>query len=408
MHTPILIATLTDPYGRQAALWEPDTLPGSHIFSLGGGLSHDLPAPGLPVDPVPAAMLLWDGSEELRLQPTAFGLPLEVDGCPVQAEGADLSVSAQITIDGLPFRFERGPLNAEPAAPVALRGQAITHTGYVRAVNEDSLLVTELGAAGGNYPRPLLLAVMDGCGGHAAGEVASGLVREALADWAASLPADALAAWSGSDRAALWETAQSLRLAFLRANARVRVEAQRRPSECDMATTLSVALSAGGWLLTAHVGDSRIYLLRDNTLCRLTCDHNRPARMAREGLLSWKEVDSHPQSHVLTQIVGGQPTHTATAALEVGYHRLWPGDRLLLCSDGLTRMVAEAPICAILRPEMRLEQSADLLLVSALAAGAEDNVTLIAVEVAPVEAAGLPALLPAASATDALEIPIDW
>lgn len=222
-----------------------------------------------------------------------------------------------------------------------------------RANNEDAVFAT-----------PRLAAVADGVGGAAAGEVASQTVIGALM----SLEKSRLA---GRLEDALAETVAL-------ANDRIGFVAECRPQYAGMSTTLTaVALADGGGYAIANVGDSRAYLLRDGALTRLTSDDSLVQALIDRGALSEAEARRHPHRSVVLEALDG----TARELRPVATRPACAGDRLLLCSDGLSDVVADAAIAALLREERDAQGCAERLVDEALAAGARDNVTVVVADV---------------------------
>jgi len=226
---------------------------------------------------------------------------------------------------------------------------AATDVGRVRDGNEDAYLVNdEMG----------LIAVADGMGGHRAGEVASATALEAL-------------------RAAI-TSGRPLRESIEDANEAVFTKSLTDTSLRGMGTTLTAGtLVAGGTVLVGHVGDSRAYLLHDGELHQVTDDHSLVEELVREGKLTADEAAVHPQRSIITRALG------VDASVEVDVYpvQLTPGDRLLLCSDGLTGMVQPDDIAATLRRENDPARAATQLVDAANAAGGEDNITVVVVAV---------------------------
>lgn len=219
-----------------------------------------------------------------------------------------------------------------------------TDVGRGRPENEDSLLVD---AAHGLY------AVADGMGGHRAGEVASATAIETLQ-----------AAYLGGrpiDRAI--EEANSAVFARAAGNAELR----------GMGTTLTAIAVDGGTAVLGHVGDSRAYLLRDGAVTRVTDDHSLVEQLVREGRLSPEEAQNHPQRAVITRALGVDPE----VQVDTYQVDLRPGDRLLICSDGLTNMLSDDTIGVTLRRHADPQQAADTLVDMANQAGGDDNITVV-------------------------------
>lgn len=230
-----------------------------------------------------------------------------------------------------------------------LRAGVATNVGLVRQSNEDSFLV-----------RRGLYAICDGMGGARAGEIASEMACRGLADIdPAHTDAEGLlAAVRDVNRVILGRSMQESRL-------------------FGMGTTMTAAMAAGDKLVFVHVGDSRGYLLHDGALRQVTQDHSWVGEMIRRGELTPAEAAIHPHRSVITKVLGTEP-EVDPDLFEV---EVVPGDRLLLCSDGLSGMVADADIGDVLRTHEGAQQAADALVKAALAGGGEDNVTVIVVDV---------------------------
>lgn len=249
------------------------------------------------------------------------------------------------------------PMDQVPAlpAPRASRSNAgrqsaaRTTRGCGRAHNEDAVLV-----AGP------LLAVSDGVGGGPGGELASAAALRGLAS--------ALIAWTPGA-----EPAAALRRGFSAANAEVRVTAHATGTE-GTAATLVAALLGPASVTVAHAGDSRAYLVRDGCLRRLTVDHRIGEEVARRDRLGLAPLDGHwPPPNAITRAAGLGPVIDPDLARV----RTRPGDRLLLCSDGLTDALDDAVIAALIEVEPDLRRLVDRLIAAAQAAGARDDITVL-------------------------------
>jgi serine/threonine protein phosphatase PrpC len=250
---------------------------------------------------------------------------------------------------------------------VKLAAASATDHGLVRSNNEDAFLIDDQRA---------LFAVADGMGGHRGGEVASHTAIEAL-------------------RAAI-ANGTPLHDAITRANAAVIARAAGNDELTGMGTTLTALIAIGGrQLLVGHVGDSRAYMLHDGSLHRATDDHSLVEELVREGRLTPEQAESHPQRNIVTRALG------VDAVVDVDLYTLdiEAGDRIVLCSDGLTTMVRERDIERIARTETDPQRLADALVGAAVAAGGEDNVTVVVVDVLEVDPAG--ALADPTTMTDA-------
>jgi protein phosphatase len=230
-----------------------------------------------------------------------------------------------------------------------------TDPGRTREINEDRSLV-----------RPPVFAVADGLGGRNAGEVAAQLAVASLAD--------ALGGRTG---------ARALVDAFQRVNEQIVGSAAASPSARGMSTTLAVLQLDGSRAHVAHVGDSRVYLLRRRRLERLTEDHTVVAQLVRAGTLTDAEAAVHERRHVLTQALGAVPMlDVTTTEVEVE-----PGDRFLLCTDGLSGQVDDGTIEAALVENGHPALAARRLVELANGAGGVDNVTVVVVDASELEPA---------------------
>jgi PPM family protein phosphatase len=228
-----------------------------------------------------------------------------------------------------------------------LRVGVATDIGRVRERNDDSYLVDEP-----------LFAVADGMGGHKGGDVASQLALETI-------------------EAGFLEGGRDLAQPIRDANAAVFERSQVDTAVRGMGTTLTAVVVEGASALFAHVGDSRAYLLRAGDLRQLTEDHTLVARMVKSGEISEAEAGVHPHRSVLTRALGTEP-QVEVDEFDVA---LTDGDRLLLCSDGLTGMVTEEQIVAILSAAPDPQDAADRLVRAANRAGGVDNITVLVLDV---------------------------
>jgi PPM family protein phosphatase len=222
-----------------------------------------------------------------------------------------------------------------------------TDVGRVREGNEDSFLI-----------EPPLYAVADGMGGARAGEVASQLALQTIAEL------------QRTGGARLEDEVRS-------ANTVVFARASEDERFAGMGTTVTAALASAQAVHLAHVGDSRAYLMRAGSLRQLTRDHTLVDRMVQAGEITRDEADTHPHRNVLLRALGTEPT-VEVESFDVG---LLEGDRVLLCSDGLTTMVTEDQIVAILEATVgNAQDAADRLVRAANRAGGIDNITAVVLE----------------------------
>lgn len=227
------------------------------------------------------------------------------------------------------------------------RWGACSEVGLVRQINEDS-----------KCHQPPLFAVADGMGGHSAGDVASALAIEELISELTKT--DSL---SGAVRAA---------------NRAIFLKAAANPKLAGMGTTITALLATKDSAQIAHVGDSRAYLLREGELSRLTQDHTVVNRLVQQGRLAKEDADRHPQRSYLERALG------IDSDVEVDVHvlDLSPGDRVLLCSDGLFGMIDDDLIDQVLTAERDPQRAAERLCEEAIHAGGNDNVTTIVIDLA--------------------------
>ncbi|MDO9555991.1 MAG: Stp1/IreP family PP2C-type Ser/Thr phosphatase [Coriobacteriia bacterium] len=221
--------------------------------------------------------------------------------------------------------------------------------GRIRSGNEDAYLIS-----------PPLYAVADGLGGHSAGEVASRIAVETLQN-AAPRHADA----------------KALGRAVRQANTAVITAAENGRGRAGMGTTMTAAVVEGTRIVIAHVGDSRAYLLHLGELQQITDDHSMVADMVRRGTLSLEESRHHPNRSVITRALGSDP-NLVVDTFEVDAA---PGDRLLLCTDGLTGMVDDPLISRVLAGSHTPRLAVESLVGYANDAGGQDNITVVVVDI---------------------------
>jgi protein phosphatase len=231
---------------------------------------------------------------------------------------------------------------------------AISHTGKVRSNNQDS------GYAGSN-----LFVVADGMGGHAGGDVASSVAIARLEGL--DRPYDTTAAAERALRDAISEAAVDL------------IDTVHvRPELAGMGTTVSALIMVDDYAVIAHIGDSRIYLYRDDTLTQITTDHTFVQRLVDSGRITPEEARYHPRRSVLMRVLGDMDPDPE---LDTFIMPTQPGDRWLLCSDGLSGVVDDAHTAKALGMGLAPGRTADILLKQALDGGAPDNVTMVIVDV---------------------------
>ena len=269
--------------------------------------------------------------------------------------------------------------------PLTVKAFGVTDKGKVRTTNEDQFLVAELTKAMRVWQTSLaepnlqvgeerahLFLVADGMGGHLAGERASALAVAAIEQFMLNSFRWFFGSGSPDEQRVLAQFQSAIR----HADARILEETAAHPELRGMGTTVTMAFHLGAQLCVIHVGDSRAYLYRDHELHQLTEDHTLVADMVRSGALRRDQVAEHELRHTITNVVGGPElgVNVEARALEVR-----DGDRLLLCSDGLTEMVTNDAIVATLDAEPAPEAAAKKLLAQANDGEASDNITLIVV-----------------------------
>jgi serine/threonine-protein phosphatase Stp1 len=253
----------------------------------------------------------------------------------------------------------------------SFRSGAATHAGAANRLNEDAFV---------NRPDLGLWAVADGAGGHESGEVASAEVAGLLQTIDAGLSAA--------------EMLLEVRSRLEAAHARLHAEASRHGDGAMVATTVVVLLARDDHFACLWAGDSRAYLLRDHTLTKITRDHSLVQALVESGTISEAEAIGHPQANVITRAVGAD---SDVLELEKRTGQLMAGDRLLLCSDGLSKTLPEERLAELLSGDDAT--GAARLVMAALTAQATDNITAVTIDfsagegpaVMEAKAAGAPA-----------------
>lgn len=232
---------------------------------------------------------------------------------------------------------------------------AASHVGRVRSNNQDS-----------GYAGTSLFVVADGMGGHAGGDVASAIAVRRIAET------------DRFDFASPQEAEFALQSAMIAANDEISETVAERPELTGMGTTVSALVRVGDVVTTAHIGDSRIYLLRDGELSQITNDHTFVQRLVETGRITPEEAAVHPRRSVLMRVLGDidQVPEIDTSILGTV-----PGDRWMLCSDGLSSYVSEERILAAVESAPTSADAASALIGEALDNGAPDNVTAIVVDI---------------------------
>jgi len=245
-----------------------------------------------------------------------------------------------------------------------------THVGMVRTNNEDCFRIV---------PTLHLYVLADGMGGEAHGEVASALAVETVVKHCMAGVENPETPLLGEPQPGLKPRSQRLLSAVHLANQKVFQSAEQHPEQEGMGATLTAAWIDDMQLSVGHVGDSRLYLLRTGQLQQLTSDHSLVAEQVRRGILTANEAEQSNLQSVLLRALGTQPE----VEVDIEQVPLFPGDVLLLCSDGLTRMVTEPEIAGTLQAEPDPQRAAEKLIEHANEGGGIDNVSVIVVSLKP-------------------------
>ena len=246
-----------------------------------------------------------------------------------------------------------------------MKSAGISDRGLVRENNEDRYLIWHAEILA-------LYAVADGMGGHVAGEVASALTLSVLQDFLfvnKNEMAEALHAGGNLQ--------PYIAKMLTAANTAVYNEGEKMPEYAGMGTTLTMLLVAGDCYWLAHIGDSRAYVVRDNELFRLTEDHTLVTQLLRNGQIREEETSGHPQRHILTRALGTDDS----AQFDILVQTFFPGDKILLCTDGLHGLVEEDEILREVEAGIEPEDIISRLVALANERGGTDNITAVVVYV---------------------------
>jgi len=286
------------------------------------------------------------------------------------------------------------PFTQKPKAPstdsasasrpiVSVESFGLSDRGQERSSNEDCFVIAELSRTlhvhHSNPPqikatfschRGHVFLVADGVGGSKAGEVASGLSVKSIEEFLLNTLKRFANLQASEEQGVLRE----LQNALLHADARIFEATTAHPEWRGMGTTVTMAFAVDWRLFVAHAGDSRCYLYSGKKLQRLTQDHTITAELVRRGIVAPENQEHHPWRHVVTNILGGLEQGVRAELHSLDLHA---GDVLLLCSDGLTEMVPEDHIAAILREEQLPQSACERLVAEANQRGGKDNITVI-------------------------------
>ena len=244
---------------------------------------------------------------------------------------------------------EQPKSKAEENLPAGILSAFRTDVGKVRANNQDAPIVSE---------KLRLYGVADGMGGHKGGEVASTSARD-----------DLLRELEGKT-----PSVAALSSAIAEVNRQIYHQQEHDDALTGMGTTLSVLWMSDNFVYIGHVGDSRVYLLRDGEFKQMTLDHSLVEQLVREGVLTEEEAQNHPMRNIITRAIGTDES----VEVDVVVEERRKGDLWLACSDGLHGLVDDRQMRDALR-QYAPEKAADVLLKAALDAGGRDNVTLVIV-----------------------------
>ena len=272
---------------------------------------------------------------------------------------------------------------SSPRPQLVLKAFGITDTGRVRDNNEDQFLIAELTKSMHVWQTSLteprlevgeerahLMLVADGMGGHRAGERASAIAVMAIEQFTLNT----FRWFFDTDSSGAQGVLAQFQAALSQADAKIFEEAAEHPELKGMGTTLTMAFQLGAQLCIVHVGDSRAYLYRAGRLHQLTKDHTLIAEMVSSGTITEDEAATHHLRHLITNAVGGPNKGVKVEARALV---IQAGDRVLLCSDGLTEMLDSDAIMAVLEAEPLPENAARALLTQANDAGGRDNITVL-------------------------------
>ena len=272
---------------------------------------------------------------------------------------------------------------------VAIDFGAMTHIGNVRSNNEDAYIIYRTGRYWEKVKTSLEvrdlparsdemaygMAIADGIGGAAAGEVASSMALRVLVSLILNAAKWALKLDNPETREKeLQDVKEQAQRHFQKVDQALMEHAEAYPRLKGMGTTLTGAYSFGDDLFILHIGDTRAYLFRQSNLKRLTHDQTAAQDLADAGIIHPEDVSTHFLRHTLTSCLGGE---AGKIQMEIRHLRLMDGDRLLLCSDGLTDMASEPEIAEVMRATEGSDEACRTLVNLALQKGGKDNVTVV-------------------------------
>lgn len=239
-----------------------------------------------------------------------------------------------------------------------MKSYSVTDVGQKRRENQDYVYASEQPI--GNLPN--LFVVADGMGGHNAGDFASRCAVSVMAE--------------SAKKDMSFNPIKIIRHAIETANEQVLMQAELDPQKAGMGTTMVVVTVVGHYAYVANVGDSRLYVSDSHELAQITRDHSWIAEMVRRGEISKEEARSHPDKNIITRAVGTGPT----VKIDFFDVELEEGNRILMCSDGLSNMVEDDTMQEILSSSNNIEESAEKLVALANENGGRDNISVIIIE----------------------------
>ncbi|NLH97444.1 MAG: Stp1/IreP family PP2C-type Ser/Thr phosphatase [Clostridiaceae bacterium] len=234
-----------------------------------------------------------------------------------------------------------------------------TDRGLLRDINEDSYMIIP-----GCSDTSCAFVIADGLGGHNSGEIASRMAVEYIRD-----NLDAAGCFDGEN------ASEKLEALVKKVNTAVYERSLGGAEVSGMGTTLTMAVITGSTLTAAHVGDSRLYLIRNGVIRQLTDDHSYIGELVRQGKLTREEAEKHPRKNIITRAIGSCPE----LEVDIISHRIEADDIYVLCTDGLTNMVSESEIVEIVSGS-EPETACARLIEAANRQGGEDNITVIVIK----------------------------
>ena len=239
-----------------------------------------------------------------------------------------------------------------------MKSYSITDVGQIRTLNEDFVFASDTPV--GNLPN--LFVVADGMGGHNAGDFASKYAVETLLETIRVNPEN--------------NPIKIIRTAIETANSSILKEAAEHETMSGMGTTIVLTTIVGDYAYVANVGDSRLYLINDERIIQITKDHSLVEEMVRMGEISEEDARNHPDKNIITRALG------ASEEVDIDFFdvQLEEKNRILLCSDGLSNMIADEQIQEIIQSSEDIEQSGRQLVATANTNGGRDNISVILIE----------------------------